>query len=143
MTYMWLAVMIITAITEALTSAVVSIWFTFGALIALISSILKVSAIWQFFIFILASVIALIISKPLVKNKLLTEKVPTNADSVIGKTAYVNEKINIFDSTGQVKVNGAIWSAKSEDGEIIDEGTAVTVSEIKGVHLIVKKKEEL
>ncbi len=143
MTYMWLAVMIVTAVTEALTSAVVSIWFTFGALFALIGSILGVNELWQFFIFILASTIALIISKPLVKKKILTVKTPTNADRVIGKTAYVNEKIDILASTGQVKVDGAIWSAKSDDGEVIDEGTTVTVSEIKGVHLIVTKKEEV
>ncbi|MBO5454381.1 MAG: NfeD family protein [Clostridia bacterium] len=143
MTYLWLIVIIVTGITEAVTSAIVSIWFTVGAIFAFLASLIYIDPVWQFMIFIVVSILALIISKPLVKKKLLTRKVPTNADRVIGKIAVVTEKIDNISATGQVKVDKMIWSAKSKNGEIIDEGCTVMVSEIKGVNLIVKNKEEV
>lgn len=38
---------------------------------------------------------------------------------------------------GQVKVNGEIWSAKTEDESKIEKGTEIEVLKIDGVKLIV------
>ncbi len=38
---------------------------------------------------------------------------------------------------GQVKVNGEIWSAKTEDESFIAKGTEIEVLKIDGVKLIV------
>ena len=56
----------------------------------------------------------------------------------IGKTAVVISDINNLEGNGQVRVNGNVWSARSVDGEIISEGSTVTVKAIEGVKLIVE-----
>ena len=45
--------------------------------------------------------------------------------------------INPIEATGQIKVNGEIWSAKTEDELSIPKGTEVEVLKIDGVKLIV------
>ena len=40
---------------------------------------------------------------------------------------------------GQIKVNSEIWSAESENGEKIEEGSEVEIIKINGVKAIVKK----
>ena len=37
-----------------------------------------------------------------------------------------------------VKLNGEVWTAESENNEIIEEGSKVEIQEIKGVKAIVK-----
>ena len=66
------------------------------------------------------------------------KRAPTNSDSMIGKQVLVIKKIDNVSGGGQVKYNATVWTAKSADNTIIDEGRKVTVQEIKGVSLIVK-----
>ena len=41
-------------------------------------------------------------------------------------------------ATGEVTLNGMDWTARSEDGSVIEEGKRVTVVSVQGVKLIVK-----
>ena len=136
--FLWLAVIVVTLLVEAMTAGLTTIWFSAGALAALISSYLGISFPLQIIIFIVVSVAALLLTRPLVKNKIHKNKVKTNADMVIGKQALVVEDICPVEGKGQVKVDGKIWSAKSLDLKIIQKDELVTVEKIEGVHLIVK-----
>ena len=66
----------------------------------------------------------------------------TNYDMCVGKEGIVTEKISNINATGQVRVNGQIWSAKSEDDSEIEVDTIVIAEKIDGVKLIVRKKVE-
>jgi len=61
----------------------------------------------------------------------------TNADRNIGKIAVVTQEINNLEGTGQVKVAGNTWTARTVNDEIVPEGAEVTVKEISGVKLMV------
>ncbi len=136
--FLWLVVIVTTLVVEASTAGLVTIWFSAGALVALISSYLGINFPLQIIIFIVVSAIALLCTRPLVKSKIHKNKVKTNADLVIGKQAIVVEDICPIDGKGQVKVDGKIWSARSENSENIPKDELVTVEKIEGVHLIVK-----
>ena len=63
----------------------------------------------------------------------------SGADALIGEQAVVTLPINNLAAQGQVKVRGQVWSARSENPEvIIDENTVVTIVGIEGVKLICK-----
>ena len=67
----------------------------------------------------------------------------TNYESLIGRDARVTESVNNLENTGTVDLSGQLWTARSTDDRIILEpDTVVTVTNIQGVKLIVKKKEE-
>ena len=62
-----------------------------------------------------------------------------NSNSLIGKTGIVIKEINTLEGRGQVKVNGELWSAFTEDENVtINEGEKVTIESIAGVRLKVK-----
>lgn len=136
--YLWyLGAFVVFLIVELLSYNLVTIWLSVSALLtAIYAYFFPTQIIPQVFIFLVLSVILIAFTKPLVeKMKIGTEK--TNADRLIGCDAIVLEEINGISGTGQVKVNGQIWSAKSENGAVISAGEQVKILKIEGVKLIV------
>lgn len=141
MPLIWIGVMIVMLILEAVSAQLVSVWFVVGALAAAVSSFFTPSIPVQFCVFIVVSLVLLAATRPLVKKlRSNTKMTPTNADRYIGQTAVVIEDIDDVTGKGQVKVAGSVWSAKSSDGGVIEKGSDVTVREIKGVKLIVERR---
>ena len=134
----WAALIVAFGVLEGITAQLVSIWFVIGAIAALVAQILGATLLVQILVFIAVSIIALLITRPLVRKKLNTQAEKTNADRCIGGEAVVIETIDNLAPTGQVKADGKIWTARSASGETIPEGTVVTVQKIDGVKLIVK-----
>ena len=141
MTYVWLAVLIGAVILEIATTQIVSVWFAVVALASLIATVAGVSNVWiQVLIFVIVSAIAVIATRPLVKKIVNKKAEPTNADMVLGKTGIVTEKVDNLTPSGLVKVNGSVWTARSADDSVIEEGERVIIKEISGVKLLVIKE---
>ena len=136
--FLWLIIAIILFTVEALTVNLTTIWFGFGAIIAMVVAALGGSTSLQIIFFVAGAVILLIFTRPLAVKYI--RKTSTNIDTLIGKQAIVIEKIDNLAGTGQVKIDGNVWSARSELGLIISEREVVEVVEISGVKLIVKMK---
>ena len=134
----WTVLVIIFAVFEGVTAQLVSIWFVIGALASLISAFFGANPAIQIVIFIAVSILALVITRPLVKKYINPTKERTNADKVLGQVGIVVEDINNIQSKGQVKIDGKIWSARSLDNSLIPENEKVIIERIEGVKLIVK-----
>lgn len=137
----WAAAIVIFGIFEAVTAQLVSIWFVIGSVAALVSALLGASLTVQIIIFFAVSILALVITRPLVKKFIVPKKQRTNADRVLGQTGIVVEEVNNLKATGQVKVDGKIWSAKAADNSLIACDNKVLIEQIQGVKLIVKSIE--
>ncbi len=122
----------------ATANALVSIWFAFGALISMFFAIADFDFVVQLTVFVVASLILLIATRPLVR-KMQGEKYHTNFELDIGKTAVVTERIDNELGEGRVKLDGTNWAARSSDGSVIEQGSVVTVQEVDGAKLIVAK----
>lgn len=141
MVYVWLGLLVLAVVTELLTTQLVSIWFATGALAAFLVTLAGVEELWiQIVVFAAVSCVALAVTRPLVRKLVNRKAVPTNADMVIGQTGVVIDKIDNNAETGLVKVNGAVWTARTQDGSVIENGENVEIMEIKGVKLFVIKK---
>ena len=95
----------------------------------------------QIVLFILVSVLALIVTRPLVKKYVNAKVQRTNADSIIGQECVVTEQIDNLAETGAVKVAGKLWTARTADSTVIPKETRVVVERIEGVKAIVKIPE--
>ena len=137
MWYVWLILAGVFVIGEVLTSGFLIFWLGLGSLIAMAVSFITDNIIIQTTVFLISSVILILATKPLVKKFANTETVKTNVSSIIGKKGLVTKDINSINSTGQVKVDGELWSAIGENDMEISKGTEVEVIEIKGVKVIV------
>ncbi|SHK55847.1 Membrane protein implicated in regulation of membrane protease activity [Caminicella sporogenes DSM 14501] len=135
---MWIIVAVIFGIIEALTLGLTTIWFAAGALVAMISALINLPFIVQILIFLISAGVFLYYTRPIAKEYLKIGATKTNVNSIIGKTGIVTKKILPY-NTGQVKVSGQIWTAKSIDDKEIDENLEIEVVRVEGVKLIVKK----
>ena len=139
MLYLWIAVLVVAVIVEALTTDLLVIWFFPAALVSLILSLVPVPPLVQVAVFLALGLVLIFSTRPLCRRWLRDKGVKTNADALIGQRAVVTEEINNLQGQGEVRVGGLCWSARSESGDAIAVGEQVEILEIKGVKLIVKK----
>lgn len=134
----WLIVAGLFFVGEIFTLGFLIFWFGIGALFAMIVSFFTTNIIIQTTVFLITSTIFILATKPLVKKFVDVKKTNTNVFSIIGKKALVIKDIDPIHSSGQIKLNGEVWSAETENDEIIKEGSEVEVLKINGVKAIVK-----
>lgn len=139
----WAVIAVAAFIFEAVTVGLVSVWFGLGALAASLFSAVFAKTFGSQVLFVFCQVIVFVgfsalflyLTKPLVSRFFKPEE--TNAPAIIGKEALVLSDINNLEGTGSVKIGSAVWSAKSENDEIIRKGERVTVKGIAGVSAVV------
>lgn len=134
---MWLIIAGLFFIGEIITVGFLVFWFGVGALFAMVVSFFTSNIIIQTAVFVLSSAFLLFVTKPFVKKFANVKSTNTNAFSIIGKKALVIKEINSH-SIGQIKINGEVWSAETENDETIPEGSEVEIIRINGVKAIVQ-----
>ena len=141
----WAIAIVVFLGVESMTTALVSIWFALCSVFAFFSALLNASILIQAIVFFVVSVLALVFTWPLTRKYVQCKLIPTNADRVIGQVCKVTETIDNENSKGAVYADGKSWSARSEDGSIIQEGSLVEIKKISGVKVFVTKhnKEEM
>ena len=138
----WVGVMVIFGVLEAITVGLTSIWFVVGGIGGLVVSMLN-GPIWlQLVVFFLVSIGCMVAARPLVVKYINQNTVATNADRVLGGVARVTETIDNAVPVGAVYVDGKTWSARSETGDPIALGAMVRVKRMEGVRLFVEELKE-
>ena len=141
--FIWLAVIVICLIIEAVTLGLTTSWFAGGALIAFIASLFRVPIAIQFFLFFIVSLALLFLTRPIAIKYFNKDRIKTNVDTLIGKQAVVISEINNLKGEGTVILEGKEWTARSNaKHEILEDGMVVKILRIEGVKLIVEKDLE-
>ena len=136
----WLIASGIFFVIEIITIGFLFFWLGVSALIAMVSSFFISNIVIQTTIFVIASAILILATRPLVNKFFNSDSIKTNVEAIVGKTGVVTKNIKSINSTGQIKVDGETWSAISEDEIDIEKGTQIVVKDIKGVKAIVTPK---
>lgn len=137
----WIIAIVAFISIEAATIQLVSIWFMGGALAGMIAAMCGLGFVWQFGLFVAVSALLLAIFRPILRKKLTPKRTRTNADRLIGREALVTEPIDDLRATGAVRVDGVLWTARSETGANIPENAVVTITRIEGAKLFVRPVE--
>lgn len=139
----WLIALAILLIIEIATLGLTTIWFAGGALAAFFFAMAHVNIFVQFVVFIVVSLLLLFFTRPVAVKYFNGHRVKTNYEGLIGKEARVIERIDNFNQTGRVIINGQEWMARSKnDLKNIEIEARVFVCDIKGVKAIVSEKKE-
>ena len=138
MFYLWLGIVLVLGVVEAMTANLVCIWFILSGLVSLVLSFYVNNFIIELLVFILLGIILLVLTKKKLEEKLV-RKEKTNFDRIIGMKGIVTEEIDEL-VVGEVKVDGKKWSAISDDK--IEVGERVRILNIKGVKLEVERVKE-
>lgn len=136
---MWILIAVIFAVVEALTMGLTTIWFTVGGVSACVVALVGGPILLQVAVFLIVSIILLYFTRPLAEKRLKIGHEKNNLDQMIGKTCIVIDKVEPY-HTGQVKLNGMVWSAVSKNQEeTFEKDELVTIIGIEGVKLIVER----
>ena len=142
MEWIWLAALVLFAILEASTSALVSVWFIGGSLVAMVAALLGAPVWLQFVLFFAVSAALLLLLRPIARKYMKNRTVPTNVSTNLGKTAVVTAAIDNLHGVGAVKIGGVEWSARSADDTPIEKDAVVRVTKIEGVKVFVEPVKE-
>lgn len=139
MIWVWVGIVVISAIVEAFSMDMTSIWITCGGIIGLIICAIFPEAIfWQILPFIIVTTLCIIFLRPITKKLISKKTVATNVSSFVGKKSKLISAITESD-LGTLKINGIIWNAKTNDNSIINAGEEVEIIDIEGNKVIVKQ----
>lgn len=136
MFYLWIMIIILLTIVEAMTVNLVTIWYIASAIVALVLSFFIDNFLIQFGIFAILGTILLITTRQTLNRLLKQKKERTNLDRIIGMEGIVVEEIS-KNQTGAVKVDGKVWTAYSDKKIKVD--STVKVLEINGAKVKVEE----
>lgn len=139
LTIFWLILVAVMLVIEIFTMGLTTIWFSLGAVAAAIAAGLGAPLWVQILLFTVVSVVIMILVRPFALKVMDRNRTKTNIDEVIGQQAEVIEPIDNQKEQGKVRFRGVEWMARSVDGSTVAAGDVVTVEEVSGVKLLVKK----
>jgi len=134
----WILVAVVCGAVEILTSG---FWFLWLALAALLVAA-GVSLAWfislpsQLLVFAIITLLFIVLTRPLVVKLVKSNDTVSNVYALIGQHGISLTSISHL-NYGQVKVNGEIWTAVSNQD--IDENIRIVVTGVEGVKLVVEK----
>lgn len=141
MLIVWIAILVVSAIIEALSVQLITIWFAIGAFAAIIAEAIGASEGVQCIVFVAVSLILILAARP-VCRKLLKKANPQKAEDIkIGRHASVTEEINPVKNTGRALLGDVYWNARSKNGNTIPKGKEVTVVGVEDTTLIVREND--
>ncbi|WP_295310505.1 NfeD family protein [Blautia sp.] len=136
---MWLGILAVLLVIEGLTTALTTIWFAGGALIAAIAAGLGLGIVPQLLLFFCVSLVLLLFTRPAALKLMNKGTEKTNVEGLLGKSAVVIQQIDNLAQTGQVRINDIEWMARTSDDSVtIPVGTVVVIEAVHGVRLIVR-----
>ena len=140
----WLILLAVFLVVEAITAGLTTIWFAGGALVAALAAYFGAGVVLQLLLFLVVSVVLLVFTRPRAVKYMNKDLEKTNVNSLLGKTAVVTQEIDNLAQTGQVRINDIEWTARTFDNSIkIPKDAVVEIEEVQGVKLIVKKCDRL
>lgn len=139
----WLGLMIVFLIIEAITVGLATIWFAAGALAAMIAAILGGGLIAQIVLFFLVSFVLLLFTRPVAMKYFNGNKIRTNYEDAIDKTVRITERVDNTGGTGKAVLNGQEWTVRMQNAHmVLEQGALARVEAVEGVKLILTPLEE-
>ena len=135
--WIWGSLFVLTVIAEIASQQLISIWFAAGSLVALLAALCGAPIWLQALLFIAASALLLILTRPLVRKFTNFSSRDTNLRLDLGKFGTVVQTIDAEKGTGRVRVDDIDWIAVSQPDLMIPKGATVQVQAIDGTKLFV------
>lgn len=137
---LWLIIGGVALIVDVMTSSFLFVWFTVGAITAIIFQILNQPFIIQLIAFVATSAISMAVCYPIVKKNIKKSIKPT----LVREKTYIGRELTVDDrmiESSTVKIDGVYWNMINE-GEKIKIGDRVKIVGMKGNKIIIKNSEK-
>lgn len=137
---LWAAFGMIMVIVETTTLDLIFLMIAGGAAAGAVAALAGLPVLGQALIAVAASAALIGVVRPIAKRHMHQPIAGrTGVAALVGRRAVVLATVD--GSSGQVKLAGEVWTARSYDGSTIDVGTTVDVVEIQGATALVFSAE--
>lgn len=136
----WVIIAVAVIAIDLFTSSFVFMWFSVGALVALILSLFGVNMTIQVVTFLVVGILTVVLGYPWAKKKFKADqnKTLTMEQTYIGKEMIATEDMQ---ESSKIKVSGIYWTAYNK-GKEIKKGEKFIITGIEGNKLVVNLKED-
>jgi membrane protein implicated in regulation of membrane protease activity len=134
---LWLIMGVVLVAADVLSGAFVLVMLGIAGLVAAATAALGAGLTVSAAVFVLAAGGGIILARPaLLRRMHSVEHVKTNVEALVGGKATVVSTVDAH--SGQVKIGGEIWSARTfDETEVLETGRSVTVMSISGATAVV------
>lgn len=141
--FIWLGIMIVFLVIEAITVGLTTLWFAVGALAAMIACALGLGTLGQFILFFVVSLVLLIFTRPIAVKYVNPHRIRTNYEDAVDKIVKITENVDNVNATGTAVLNGQEWSARMKSDDMtLSAGSLAKVVAVEGVKLILVPADE-
>jgi membrane protein implicated in regulation of membrane protease activity len=141
---MWVVLGVVLVVAEAFTATFVLIMLAAGAFAAAAVAALGLPVALQAVAFAVVSAVSLWLLRPVIRRHFLpTVADPDTMDGVRALEGAAGEVLErVTGTSGVVKVEGELWSARAYDaGRALEPGERIRVGEIRGTIMMVVRDE--
>jgi membrane protein implicated in regulation of membrane protease activity len=133
----WAVVAIGALFIDITTSSFMFVWFSLGAIAAIVAMVFNGSVVVQVIIFVAVTAASMAVGYPIVKKtiKKTVSKTLTMEEGYIGKEFAIEEDIDV---KAKIKFQGVYWTVKNV-GKPLKKGDLVQVIGIEGNKLLIAK----
>jgi len=139
--WVWVVLAAALYIGEMLTASFFLLPFAIGATVSAIATALGAPEWAQWILFVVVSIIALVLLRPVAKRVTASRPEKSGVDRLVGMTGRVIEGTTTSGGS-RARVDREIWNVATDGDERLEEGSAIRVLRVDGTHLIVKSKKE-
>lgn len=132
----WFIIACILFFAEGATVNLVSMWFGFGALVAMLVAFAIDNVYIQLIVFVVVSLAMLCLLRPMAKKAMTTIKNGTNVDALVGRIVVL-DKPCVNNQKGSAVIGDVTWSVVTENGEEILTAQKAKIVEVRGNKLVV------
>jgi membrane protein implicated in regulation of membrane protease activity len=137
----WILMAVIFAAGEVVSMGFFLAPFAIGALLGALADIAGAGATVAVLVFLLSSGLVFGLVRPIARRHLRTPaQLRTGTAALVGKTALVTQRVDNDASSGAVKLDGELWTARAyDDDDVFEAGRRVQVVEIRGATALVSE----
>ncbi len=136
--WLWTVLAVVLAVGEIFTAGFFLLPFAIGGAVAGILAWVDVAVGWQWVAFFVVSIGTLMYLQRFIHKQDIEDTKSVGANRYLDKRAIVLEQVDPVSGTGRVRVESEEWRATS-DGDVIEPGTLVTITEVRGTRLVVRE----
>jgi membrane protein implicated in regulation of membrane protease activity len=135
---LWLLIAVVLATGELFTLSLYLGPFAVGGVGATIAALAGAGTAPQIVVFVLVTALVFGFVRPVARRHLRQpSSTRTGAAALVGRTAVVVSALEGPELTGQVRLDGEVWTARAEGLDPVEAGRTVTVLEIRGATAVV------
>jgi membrane protein implicated in regulation of membrane protease activity len=135
----WLGFALLLFGAEIVTTGFFLFPFGIGAALAAVLDLAGAPLAWQWTVFLMASAGCLIFSRRIAAAFDRGPNARVGADRLVGLEGIVVETIDPDQNVGTVRVDNETWRAEPAERSTIERGSHITVLEVRGARVVVRK----